>query len=167
MQRIISKLTFSPSQKVFTQVRICPLHEKQYLLKSGYVKTIHAITCHNCILIETEERWPTKAEVKGSDVKYICGMPPLSDTAGPNVPEDLQNLYNQGKYTHVAKSDLKAHLLSYTGIQFPSQSVTDYLLMDHLLSGLNMLTFDGRDEKKPMGVIAGSYPAFKGNIAMY
>ena len=125
------------------------------------------IKCHNCILIETEERWPTKAEVMGSDIKYVCGMPPLSEIAGTNVSEELKNLFENERYPQVHTGDIKTHLLTFTNIQLPSMNATDYVVINHLREGLDMLTFDGREENKPMGIIAGSYPSFKGNIVFF
>ena len=67
-------------------------------------------------------------------------------------------------HLQVYRGDIKEHLLAYTDIKFPSVEEKDYKLMLHLRRGMDMLTFDRRDEKKSMGVVAGSYLSFKGNI---
>ena len=89
-------------------------------------------------------------------------MPPLSATAGENVPKDLKLLYANTEQSHINRGDLKSYLLQYTDLQFPSNHPNDYDIYNCLKSGLDLLTFDGVDEKKPMGIVAGSYPAFRG-----
>ena len=68
----------------------------------------------------------------GSDIKYVCGIPPLSDIAGTNVPEELKNLFENERYPQVHKGDIKTHLLTFTNIRLPSKNVSDYLVIKHL-----------------------------------
>ena len=113
-----------------------------YLLKSGCVKN------HDLTFIE---RWPTKEEVMGSDVKYVCGMPPISEIGEKNVPEILETLYEETTHSQVRRGDIKEHLLAYTDIKFPAVNEKEYELMRHLRRGMEMLTFDRREEKNQWG----------------
>ena len=67
------------------------------------------------------------------------------------------------------QGDIKDLLRKYTDIRLPAKGLNlcIYRTLDYLTDMFDMLTFDGSDEEKPMGIIAGSYPSFIGNVTLY
>ena len=54
--------------------------------------------------------------------------------------------------------------MRYTDIKLPAKDPGSYRTLRRLADAFDMLTFDGLEEEKPMGVIAGSFPSYIGNL---
>ena len=61
------------------------------------------------------------------------------------------------------KGDIRDLIKNYTDIRFPAKHLESQTLA-HLDEMFDAITFDGSDEEKAMGIIAGSYPSFIGNV---
>ena len=64
------------------------------------------------------------------------------------------------------QGDIKDLLRKYTDIRLPVKDLDlgNYQMLGYLTDVFDMLTFDGSEEEKPMGVIAGSYRSYIGNL---
>ena len=75
----------------------------------------------------------------------------------------MEKYYEQNHHARV-QGDIKDLLTKYTDIKLPAKDPGSYTTLRYLTDVFNMLTFDGSEEEKPMGVIAGSYPSYIGNL---
>ena len=75
------------------------------------------------------------------------------------ILEEYQN-YNVSART---KGNIRDTIKKFTEIRLPPNHLESQTLA-HLDEMLHALTFDRSDEQKAMGIIAGSYPSFIGNV---